>query len=288
VAERLGLGPDDVLARNPRLVYGRMTGWGQVGPLAPTAGHDITYLAITGLLHGIGPAAGPPVPPVNYVADFGGGAMFLATGLLAALLHARATGEGQVIDAAMTDGASYLGSMTRTLVAGGGWRDQREANLLDGGAPNYRCYETADGRWVAVGPIEPQFWAELVRALGLDEATTPSPYEQAQWEACKKVLAEAFRSRTRDEWALLFASLDACVAPVLTLEEARHHPHNVARESFADVGGAPMPFPAPRFCGTPAAVGEVAPLGSATGEILAEAGYSEAELEQLRESGAIA
>lgn len=288
VAERLGVGPDEVLARNPKLVYGRMTGWGQDGPLAATAGHDITYLAITGLLHGIGPAAGPPVPPANYVADFGGGAMFLATGLLAALLHARATGEGQVIDAAMTEGASYLGSMTRTFVARGGWQDQREANLLDGGAPNYRCYETADGKWMAVGPIEPQFWAALVRTLGLDEATMPSPYDPADWPACKKVLADAFRARTRDEWAAVFTPLDACVAPVLTLDEALQHPHNVARGSFVEVSGAPMPGPAPRFSRTPAAAGDVSPLGSATSELLAELGYDAAALERLRESGTIA
>jgi alpha-methylacyl-CoA racemase len=287
VAERLGLGPDVVLARNPKLVYGRMTGWGQDGPLAPTAGHDITYLAITGLLHGIGPAAGPPVPPANYVADFGGGAMFLATGLLAALLHARATGQGQVVDAAMTEGASYLGSMTRTFVSRGGWKDEREANLLDGGAPNYRCYETADGKWVAVGPIEPQFWSVLVQALGLDEVTTPTPYDPAEWDTCKKVLADAFRTKTRDEWAATFSALDACVAPVLTLEEALHHPHNVARGSFVDVGGAPMPAPAPRFSATPAAAGEVPPLGNATAELLAELGFDDAALARLRESGAI-
>src|SRR3954468_468711 len=287
VAERLGLGPDDVLAANPKLVYGRMTGWGQHGPLAPIAGHDITYLAITGLLHGIGPAAGPPVPPANYVADFGGGAMFLATGLLAALLHARATGEGQVVDAAMTEGASYLGSMTRTFVSRGGWKDEREANLLDGGAPNYRCYETADGKWVAVGPIEPQFWSVLVQALGLDEATTPTPYDPAEWDTCKKVLADAFRTKARDEWAAAFSSLDACVAPVLTLEEALHHPHNVARGSFVDVGGAPMPAPAPRFSATPAAAGEVPPLGNATAELLAELGFDDAALARLREPGAI-
>jgi alpha-methylacyl-CoA racemase len=287
VAERLGLGPEDVLARNPKLVYGRMTGWGQDGPLASTAGHDITYLAITGLLHGIGPAAGPPVPPANYVADFGGGAMFLATGLLAALLHARATGEGQVIDAAMTEGASYLGSMTRTFLARGGWQDERESNLLDGGAPNYRCYETADGKWLAVGPIEPQFWSALVTALDLDEATTPSPHDPQHWDACKKVLADAFRTRTRDEWAAIFEPLDACVAPVLTLEEARHHPHNVARESFVDVGGAPMPAPAPRFSKTPAAVGEVAALGNATADLLAEIGYDAAAVAELGSAGVI-
>ena len=173
VAERLGVGPTAARGRNQALVYGRMTGWGQDGPLAARAGHDITYLAISGLLHGIGPAAGPPLPPVNYVADFGGGAMFLATGLLAALLHARTTGEGQVVDAAMTEGAAYLGSPTRTFFASGDWTDERTSNLLDGGAPNYRCYECSDGRFVAVGALEPQFWANLVAALGADVARYP-------------------------------------------------------------------------------------------------------------------
>jgi alpha-methylacyl-CoA racemase len=293
VAERLGVGPDDVLARNPKLVYGRMTGWGQYGPLAATAGHDITYLAVSGLLHGIGPAAGPPVPPVNYVADFGGGAMFLATGLLAAILHARATGEGQVIDAAMTEGAGYLASMTRTFAASGGWRDEREANLLDGGAPNYRCYETADGKWVAVGPLEPQFWSVLVATLGLDAndggaGAVPNPYLPDEWPRCKQVLADAFRTRTRDEWAQLFEPLDGCVAPVLTLDEATHHPHSVARGSFTQVGGAIMPAPAPRFSATPGSAGEVPQLGSATDDLLSELGYDDAGVAELRAAGAIA
>jgi alpha-methylacyl-CoA racemase len=288
VAERLGVGPDEVLARNPRLVYGRMTGWGQDGPLAPTAGHDITYLAITGLLHGIGLAAGPPVPPINYVADFGGGAMFLSTGLLAALLHARATGEGQVVDAAMTEGASYLGSMTRTFVSRGGWKDERETNLLDGGAPNYRCYECSDGKWVAVGAIEPQFWSALVRTLGLDEATTPTPYAPADWDGCTKALAETFRTKTRDEWAAIFESLDACVAPVLTLAEALEHPHNVARRSFTKVGDADMPGPAPRFSRTPGAAGPITEIGSATADLLAEVGYDDDALTGLRSAGVIA
>jgi alpha-methylacyl-CoA racemase len=287
VAERLGIGPDTVLARNPRLVYGRMTGWGQRGPLAATAGHDITYLAITGLLHGIGPAEGPPVPPINYVADFGGGAMFLATGLLAALLHARETGEGQVVDAAMTDGAAYLGSMTRTFVARGGWTDERAANMLDGGAPNYRCYETADGKWIAVGALEAQFWSALVRTLGFDEASTPTPYAPQDWAACTKLLADTFRAKTRDEWAEIFEPLDACVAPVLTLEEALHHPHNVARGTFVEVDGAPMPAPAPRFSRTPAAAGEIAEIGSATAALLAEVGYTAPEVADLRAAGAI-
>ena len=287
VAERLGIGPDAVLARNPKLVYGRMTGWGQDGPLAATAGHDITYLAITGLLHGIGPAEGPPIPPVNYVADFGGGAMFLATGLLAALLHAKETGEGQVVDAAMTDGASYLGSMTRAFVSRGTWRDEREANMIDGGSPNYRCYESSDGKWVAVGALEPQFWSTLVQTLGFDEASTPTPYATQDWAACRKLLTDAFHTKTRDEWAAIFAPLDACVAPVLTLEEALQHPHNVTRGTFVEVDGAPMPGPAPRFSRTQGVAGTVPEIGGATAELLAEAGYDEAGFAELRTAGAI-
>jgi alpha-methylacyl-CoA racemase len=265
-----------------------MTGWGQDGPLAATAGHDITYLAISGLLHGIGPAAGPPVPPINYVADFGGGAMFLATGVLAGILHARATGEGQVVDAAMTEGAAYLGSMTRTFAAAGGWKDEREANLLDGGAPNYRCYECSDGRFVAVGAIEPQFWAALVGALGLDVESTPSPYDEAQWPACAALLGETFATKPRDEWAELFAPLDACVAPVLTLAEAPEHPHNVARSAYAQVGGATLAAPAPKFSATPAGTTELTSVGADTAAVLAEVGYTDPELDGLRASGTIA
>jgi alpha-methylacyl-CoA racemase len=214
--------------------------------------------------------------------------MFLATGLLAALVHARATGEGQVVDAAMTEGASYLGSMTRTFAAQGGWKDEREANMLDGGAPNYRCYECADGKWVAVGALETQFWSALVTTLGLDAASTPSPYVPDEWDACKKVLGDTFRTRTRDEWAAIFAPLDACVAPVLTLEEALHHPHNVARGTFTAVADAPMPAPAPRFSATPGRAGEVAEVGAATTEILADLGYDETGIAELRRCGAIA
>lgn len=286
VAERLGIGPSDALQRNPRLVYGRMTGWGQDGPLADTAGHDITYLALTGLLHGIGPAEGPPWPPANYVADFGGGAMFLVTGLLAGLLHARSTGTGQVIDTAMTEGAAYLGSMTRTFLSLGGWTDQRASNMLDGGAPNYRCYESADGKWVAVGALEPQFWSALVSTLGLVDA--PSPYDPAQWRACAEVLTAAFKAKTRDEWAEIFAPLDACVAPVLTLEEAPTHPHNVARRSYTKVGDATMADAAPKFSETPGATGPLTAIGSDTAAILAELGYTESERAALRESGSIA
>jgi alpha-methylacyl-CoA racemase len=286
VAERLGIGPADVHARNPKLVYGRMTGWGQDGPLAATAGHDITYLAVAGVLHGIGPAA-RPVPPVNYVADFGGGAMFLVSGLLAALLHAQRTGEGQVLDAAMTEGAGYLATMTRTFFGAGGWQDARESNLLDGGYPHYRCYECADGRFVAVGPLEPKFWAALCEAIGADAATAPSPYDSAQHEACTALLESTFRSRTRDEWAALFAPLDGCVAPVLTLAEAPEHPHNRARGSFVDVGGIVVGAPAPRFSATPAAATGLTELGGATDELLREAGYSADEIADLRERAVV-
>ena len=287
VAERLGIGPDVALGRNPKLVYGRMTGWGQHGPLATTAGHDITYLAVTGLLHGIGPKDGPPVPPINYVADFGGGAMFLATGVLAALLHARATGAGQVVDAAMTEGAGYLGSMTRTFAWLGGWKDERGANMLDGGAPNYRCYECADGRYVAVGALEAQFWAALVGALGFDVATTPSPYDPAQWADCAALLSTTFKTRTRDEWAELFGPLDACVAPVLTLEEAPHHPHNAARGSYVDVGGATMPGPAPRFSATQGSAGPLTAVRADTESLLTEAGYDDAAIASLRAAAVV-
>jgi len=288
VAERLGIGPSDVLARNPRLVYGRMTGWGQDGPLASTAGHDITYLAVTGLLHGIGPAAGPPVPPINYVADFGGGAMFLATGLLAGILHARATGEGQVIDAAMTEGAAYLGSMTRTFLSMGGWKDERGANMLDGGSPNYRCYECSDGRYVAVGALEPQFWAALLGVLGLDPESTPSPYDPSQWDACTAVLEKTFLTKTRDEWASSASSLDACLAPVLTLEEAPTHPHNVARASYVAVGSATLAGPAPKFSATPGEAGPLTVIDADTSALLDELGYASSDVDQLREAGTIA
>ncbi len=287
VAERLGVGPDAALSRNARLVYGRMTGWGQAGPLAATAGHDITYLAVSGLLHGIGPADGPPTPPVNYLADFGGGAMSLAVGLLAALLHARSSGEGQVVDASMTEGAAYLGTMTRAMFAAGGWLDSRAANILDGGAPNYRCYECADGRYVAVGALEPKFWQALVETLGLDAATVASPYDRAEWPGLTAVLTKTFATKSRDEWAELFAPLDACVAPVLTLAEAPAHPHNAGRGSYVEVAGATVAAPAPRFSGTATVAGEPGSHGADTATVLAELGYVSDDVAALRESGAI-
>jgi alpha-methylacyl-CoA racemase len=288
VAERLGIGPAQALERNPRLVYGRMTGWGQDGPLAPTAGHDITYLAVSGLLHGIGPAAGPPMPPANYVCDFGGGAMSLAVGLLAAVLSARSTGTGQVVDASMTDGAAYLATMVRTLHGHGQWRDKREANIFNGGAPNYRCYACSDGRYVAVGALEPKFWNTLLGILGLDPASTPSPMDPARADELVALLAGIFAGRPRDEWAELFAGTDACVAPVLTLAEAPDHPHNRARQAYLEVAGVPVAAPVPRFSATPATVpGPPPAAGADTERVLAELGYSADRLAELRAAGVL-
>jgi alpha-methylacyl-CoA racemase len=288
VAERLGIGPAQGLARNPRLVYGRMTGWGQEGPLALTAGHDITYLAVSGLLHGMGPAAGPPIPAANYVGDFGGGAMSLAVGLLAAVLSARSTGAGQVVDASMVDGAAYLATMVRTLHGHGLWRDEREANIFDGGAPHYRCYACSDGRYVAVGALEPRFWDLVVRTLGLDPDSTPSPLDPARAGELADLLAGVFARRPRDDWAALFAGLDACVAPVLTLAEALDYPHNQARGSYVEVAGVPVATPVPRFSGTPATVAGPPPeIGADTDEVLTALGYPADRQAELRAAGVI-
>jgi alpha-methylacyl-CoA racemase len=250
VAERLGLGPEACLARNPRLAYGRMTGWGQDGPLAESAGHDINYIALSGALDAIGPVD-RPVPPLNLLGDFGGGGMLLAFGMLAAVLSARATGRGQVVDAAMTDGAALLSAMIHGFRAVGAWRDMRESNLLDGGAYFYGTYRCADARFVAVGSIEPQFHALLLEGLGLD----PTGFEQsdnAAWPKARKRIAEAFARRPRDHWARVFDGTDACVTPILDWDEAQAHPHNRARQAFARVGGFAQPSPAPRFSATPA------------------------------------
>jgi alpha-methylacyl-CoA racemase len=214
--------------------------------------------------------------------------MFLATGILAALLHARATGEGQVVDAAMTEGAGYLGSMTRTFFNLGGWKDEREANMLDGGAPNYRCYECADGKFVAIGALEPQFWAALVHAIEREVSSTPSPYDPDQWDACRELLIGVFREKTRDEWAAIFAPLDACVAPVLTLDEAPQHPHAVARGSYGRVADAVLAEPAPRFSATPGELTALTEIGAETDAVLAEIGYSDAEVAELRAAAVVA
>src|SRR5215213_9253864 len=259
VAERLGIGPEACLARNPRLVYGRVTGWGQDGPLAGAAGHDIDYIALAGALHPIGPAAGPPVPPLNLLGDFGGGGMLLALGVVAALLEAARSGQGQVVDAAMADGAALLTTQLHELLAAGLWTDRRGANLLDGAAPFYTVYETADGRHLAVGALEPQFWAELLERVGLATEALPGQHDRAGWPLLRGRLAAVFRTRTREEWCRLLEGTDACVAPVLSLLEAPAHPHNRARATFVDVGGSLQPAPAPRFSRTPCATPEPPP-----------------------------
>lgn len=255
VMERLGLGPDDCFARNPKLGYGRMTGWGQEGPLSQSAGHDLDYIAITGALGAMGRKGEPPSPPLNLVGDYGGGTMFLALGVVAAILSARTTGKGQVVDAAMTDGAAVLMSMFYAFHNIGMWTAEREANLLDGGTPFYRCYATKDGGYMAVGALEPQFFATLLEKLEIDAAEFPQ-YDRARWPDMAKRFADCFASRTRDEWAAQFEGSDACVAPVLSIAEAPGHHHNVARQTFAEHGGAIQPMPAPRFSETPASIGD--------------------------------
>ncbi len=252
VMERLGLGPDACLARNARLVYGRMTGWGQHGPLAQAAGHDINYVALSGALHAIGRAGEPPVPPLNLVGDFGGGAMLLAFGLMCALHEAQRSGRGQVVDAAMTDGAALLSAMMYGFKAAGRWSNGRGENLLDGGAPFYDTYACADGKYVAVGAIEPQFWALLRERCGLDDPLFDAQQDRARWPEQKQRLAAVFRTRTRDAWCALLEGSDACFAPVLDWDEAPRHAHNVARETFVTVDGVLQPAPAPRFSRTPA------------------------------------
>ena len=251
VMERLGLGPDALHTLNPRLVYGRMTGWGQHGPLAATAGHDINYIALSGALHAIGRVGERPVPPLNLVGDYGGGAMFLAFGVVCALLEARASGLGQVVDAAMTDGSAMLMALFTGLAASGSWQMERGTNMLDGGAPWYDTYATSDGRHVAVGALEERFWQALLRGLGLDAAQVPSRADRTHWPALRTIMTAAFQTRTRDEWEAVFAQTDACVTPVLTLEEATVHPHNRARSTFQSVEGVVQPGAAPRFSSTP-------------------------------------
>jgi alpha-methylacyl-CoA racemase len=256
VAERLGIGPDDLFALNPRLIYGRMTGWGQDGPIAHTAGHDIAYIAVTGTLHAIGRAGGPPQVPVNLLGDFAAGSMFLVTGVLAALLEARVSGRGQVVDAAIVDGSAVLSTMVHGLLAGGVWRDERGVNPLDTGAPFYDVYETADGRHMAVGALESQFYDEFVRLLdpGPDLPNLPDRFDVAAWPQLRERFAATFRTRTMAEWSAIFEGSDACVAPVVSLTEAPHHPQLAARETFATAHGVVQPAPAPRFSRTPAAL----------------------------------
>jgi len=253
VAERLGVGPEPCHARNPKLVYGRMTGWGQDGPLAERAGHDIAYIALTGTLGMIGKPDEPPTVPANLVGDYAGGSLYLVVGVLAALHHARATGVGQVVDAAIVDGAAHLAAMIHGMLAAGGWQDRRGANLLDGGCPYYGTYETADGQYMAVGALEQQFYDEFVALLGIEELA-PARKDLARWGELRETVAARFKTRTRDEWTAVFEGTDACVAPVLSLREAPAHPHLAARGTFVDHDGITQPAPAPRFSVTRTAV----------------------------------
>ncbi|MEU0193520.1 CaiB/BaiF CoA-transferase family protein [Streptomyces afghaniensis] len=253
VAERLGVGPGACHARNPALVYGRMTGWGQDGPLADRAGHDIAYIAPTGTLGMIGRPDEPPAVPANLLGDYAGGSLYLVVGVLAALHHARATGTGQVVDAAIVDGVSHLATMIHGMLAAGGWQDRRGANLLDGGCPYYGTYETADGRYMAVGALEPQFYEEFLALLGIEDQAAARK-DVTRWGELREQVAARFKTRTRDEWTAVFDGTDACVAPVLSLREAPHHPHLAARGTFTDHGGITQPAPAPRFSATPTSV----------------------------------
>ncbi|WP_329168245.1 CoA transferase [Streptomyces sp. NBC_01685] len=270
VAERLGVGPDACLERNPRLVYGRMTGWGQDGPLAERAGHDIGYIALTGTLSMIGRAGEPPTVPANLVGDYAGGSLYLVVGVLAALQHARTPdGTGQVVDAAIVDGAAHLATMIHGMLAAGSWHDRRGTNLLDGGCPFYGSYATSDGEYMAVGALEPRFYEEFTRLLGIgDEA--PDRNDLGRWEELRALVAERFSTRTRAEWTEIFEGTDACVAPVLSLREAPHHPHLAARSTYVEHGGLIQPAPAPRFSATPVSVRGGPALPGADTEAVAE------------------
>ena len=290
VMERLGLGPEVVAARNPRLVYGRMTGWGQDGPDAARAGHDINYISLAGALEPIAaPGGGAPVAPLNMLGDFGGGGMLLALGIVSALLHARAGGQGQVVDAAVLDGTALLTAMTHSIRAAGGWAGPRGENLFDGGAPYYGVYQCADGGWLSVGAIEPKFYAELTAGLGLAaELPASAQHDRGQWPRQRDLIRAAIAGRTRDEWVTAFAGRDACVAPVLAPGEVLGHPHLAARGVFADADGLVHPEPAPRFSRTPGARQGQAPLvGQSTEVVLAGFGFSACEVAGLRKSGAV-
>ncbi|WP_309114535.1 CaiB/BaiF CoA-transferase family protein [Saccharothrix sp.] len=288
VTERLGIGPAQCLARNQRLVYGRMTGWGQDGPLADRAGHDINYIALAGALEPIGRAGQPPTVPLNVIGDFGGGGLLLALGVLAALYERERSGRGQVVDAAMVDGAALLTTFLHGMKAAGAWGGERGTNLLDGGAPFYDVYATADGKFVSIGALEEKFYADLLALLGLADSDVPNRHDPAQWPALRARIAEAVATRTRDEWAALAEGSDACLAPVLAPDEAPAHPHNRARGTFVEVGGLAQPGPAPRFDRTPAGAPSVPPsAGHHTNEVLASLGLGEADIAELRRSGVV-
>ncbi|KAF0809985.1 acyl-CoA transferase/carnitine dehydratase [Alcanivorax sp. S71-1-4] len=288
VMERLGLGPEVCHARNPALVFGRMTGWGQTGPLARVAGHDINYIALTGALHAIGPRDQPPVVPLNLVGDYGGGGMLLAFGLVSALLHAQRSGEGQVVDAAMCDGAATLMAMLYGLQAGGQWQSQREANFLDGAAPFYSTYACADGKYIAIGAIEPQFYQLLLNKLALDDPRLSEQWRQSAWPEQRRLLAALFSQQTRDHWCELLEESDVCFAPVLDMSEAPRHAHNQARGTFTKIDGVTQPAPAPRFSRTPGAIrhGVVAP-GQHSQDILSTLGMTAGDIEALVRRGVV-
>jgi alpha-methylacyl-CoA racemase len=286
VMERLGLGPDAALARNPKLVYGRMTGWGQAGPLAEAAGHDINYIALSGALHAIGNAGSKPVPPLNLVGDFGGGALYLAFGLVCGLLEAKASGKGQVVDAAMTDGAASLMTMFYGMSAAGFWRDQRGVNMLDSGAHFYDTYETSDGKYISLGSIEPQFYRELKEKAGLDDPAFEAQMDRDGWPALKEKLAAIIKRKARDEWDSILSGSDVCYAPVLSLAEAPKHPHNAARRTFIEMDGVTQPAPAPRFSRTEPEV-QWSPRPVDNPGSLSAWGFSDSEIAALETAGAI-
>ena len=287
VAERLGIGPEECLERNPRLVYGRMTGWGQTGPYSSMAGHDINYIALSGVLGAIGREGEAPVPPVNLVGDFGGGGMLLALGICAAFVEVQTSGKGQVVDAAMTDGSALLATMIHTFLSMGVWGD-RGTNMLDTGAPFYDVYECADGEYISLGSIEPQFYGELLRITGLDQEELPKQMDRSQWPKMKEKIAETIRTKSRDQWVELMEGTDVCFAPVLSPSEAYAHPHNVERETFIEVAGVKQPAPAPRFSRTPGAIDGPPPHpGEHTEEVLSSWGFSENEIQNLRKIDAV-
>jgi len=288
VMERLGLGPDVCLKRNPKLVYGRMTGWGQYGPLAQAAGHDINYISLTGALHAIGRPGEKPVPPLNLVGDFGGGALYLALGMVSALTSARTTGKGQVVDCAMTDGSASLMSMFFGFTASGMWQPEKGTNMLDGGAHFYDTYETSDGKYISIGSIEPQFYALLREKAGLTEDLWDAQMDRAKWPEMKEKIEGIFKTKTRDEWSELMEGTDICFAPVLGLDEAIDHPHNKERQTIVEIDGVKQPNVAPRFSGTPSEIQGPPPgVGAHNDEALSDWGFSAGDIDALKSSGAI-